>query len=151
MVIWQQFQDRRDFLPRLGGKILLIQTSREGDRVAVVTEDNKVSIINIHNSSIQFSIQGLQQNQLSANTVYQRNQSSLVSFAGREGRIQLFDLRLGLVQREIATVLRNTVIASTKSSPLNIVDYAFSEDFKLLAVLLQRQDDNLSLSQLKFY
>ncbi|KRX00056.1 WD40-repeat-containing domain [Pseudocohnilembus persalinus] len=173
LVVWQQFEDKRDFYPRIGTQITHLQIEQNQNCLTILLKENVIKTIKLHNFAEDLCLQNitnplaqktlqqdlkLKQNQqiIAFQAGFQQNQAqNLIATNSLPGRLQIIDLFAQQKKRDLDVVYRNLTSKSDKQTPnpQDITAFKFDSTFKILCAASQsEQQDQFSntLSSLRF-
>ncbi|KAL4439325.1 hypothetical protein ABPG74_016988 [Tetrahymena malaccensis] len=163
LLIWHQYEDKKDFYPRLGSEIMTISVSPENDLIGCSLRENSIQFLQVHNFETQFNILGFTNPQaypqvqcsedMFCNKIVQNQESHLICLNSLPGRIQFLSLFEQRKIKDFDVVSRNLTSRSGSYLPdpscVKIVQ--FDKSWKDMLTVSERNEDQISLSCLKFW
>ncbi|PVZ98134.1 hypothetical protein BB558_005266 [Smittium angustum] len=150
LVFWQLSTLKRDFLPRLGGKIAAIRVSGKDNLIGLTLLNNSVSVIEFETKKPISLVSGLQCNESTPSIAINPN-SPLITTTGIPGMLQNYDLVNDKHINNLEVVSYNRISTNTKLAVPEITHYGYSNNGTWLLTAEKKQIGGLSICTLKFW
>jgi hypothetical protein len=171
-VLWHQYENKKDFLPRLGGQITRISTTEDDSLFIVSLRDNSVKLIKAANFALHSQISSLT-DPLIYNTsltteerntgktkffntgVIQHPSNGLIVLNSAPGKIQFYDYFERSKLKEFAVIARNTTsrVREVQPEAQEVHHISFDSTGKYFVAAVQRSSGSeiTSFSSLIFH